>query len=1275
MSRLSTPVIGHQDDTLLPVQMLLKNVNESLLGRGRRNYVSTDRMIEALYRVGTRIPSSRDFRIPDERTTIADVVRKAVINLCQSEIGHHFHNDDLKEIGSPDFALRRASEVLNSEQYSEFKITMLERITACVGKILTDMRSDDPQRFGSAHTVRHEPIDGSDTPFSGLSGILSSGRRSNDPFDLDASFSGLAGFLPSGEDLESIFENIAQHQPTSIRLEALRTISKYDTQDLMSSSFWKDLEQQLCIMLEDTNVELADETLNFVYRMFHNRHGMTREVYNFFVNHVLNYCKRIGDLQSDHSLGPLTHQLQALNEFQFELPKYWVRYGERNMASIVNSTIELLHVIPTPKPGICATQLVALFQPRAEWFKEWMKGRFCRQKIIEYFQENKSILIGLVATLLYGLRETCAEFPSVPKYLVELENISDFCRLGPRHAAYLHLVHIISITSTILRYKQSLSSLFPVVIPQNLINGLLLFENHPEITRSGAYVSLSYRGIIANMVQAMCIFGSRIQNHGSVQSESRDNSLNLVPVIGDAIRECLETTSNHMPIDNTIVIQLLQPIRNAASQSTVLMLVIGDLLARIASTLEGQVLLLSTTEDSNHVAICPADIIAEFTVAKINQICQSRSDDHVELTTNFLLVCRLLYRTHEGFRVLSKHKLDIHLKDAFNTFDSKGGLRRTSWERTLVDSMLNFASTPKGMLALQTTGASFVERSAKYLFERFEKKLQVSKYEKFGYGVLVMQLATTDIGMVALTEAGLIACFVRNLLKAAEDFSDVRPTDEVYSNRNGPTLNKSTMDCLKVFSNFEGLSAHIYLCDTSNKKLDCFDSLLQSGFFLQSLSLNNEEFHLTTLRILSVLVTCLDSLCLLDSRYNLSEYMFKLQQGCHHETENDSNVLSDKFIIDPLSLARNRFLIAVRLIGGPQERLLPPIELDSNQAPFAFSLFASNEIPKEYWIGDKTTFGDDTRFTSSASGLLESLNNDSDMKEVTIETIKILEGIQATGAISREAIGRTFGKIIKIFFNTKANSSGRYSFIVTDTTPADLDEPTNCGLQLATEYFKRLRLFDANDTIGFKNVISQTLKACCKHRRQPLRFLGFDWFTATLFSILKQESITLEILNALADLPWSTFIWHARLTGSSLLPPNGTHPLYHSFMHVVENIVGKELPAVSSAFRLSGYTISHIAMTWTRQCFWNFLDWDEIVQYITLSITGGPPMQVYFIVAILRHLQPTILERSQNEALVESLKAMPIEGFRCSLQIEYFKDLESRYRLSIDDFLEQKQTE
>lgn len=63
-----------------------------------------------------------------------------------------------------------------------------------------------------------------------------------------------------------------------------------------------------------------------------------------------------------------------------------------------------------------------------------------------------------------------------------------------------------------------------------------------------------------------------------------------------------------------------------------------------------------------------------------------------------------------------------------------------------------------------------------------------------------------------------------------------------------------------------------------------------------------------------------------------------------------------------------------------------------------------------------------------------------------------------------------------------------------------------------------------------------------------------------------------------------------------------------------------------------------MCLHWLTQCFWNYLDWTEICHYISTCVILGPDYQVYTCVAIFKHLQPDILQRTQSQELQVFLK-------------------------------------
>ncbi|KAJ8396240.1 hypothetical protein AAFF_G00021070 [Aldrovandia affinis] len=105
-----------------------------------------------------------------------------------------------------------------------------------------------------------------------------------------------------------------------------------------------------------------------------------------------------------------------------------------------------------------------------------------------------------------------------------------------------------------------------------------------------------------------------------------------------------------------------------------------------------------------------------------------------------------------------------------------------------------------------------------------------------------------------------------------------------------------------------------------------------------------------------------------------------------------------------------------------------------------------------------------------------------------------------------------------------------------------------------------------------------------------------------------------------------------------------------------------EVPLVFSAFRMSGFTPSQICQQWLGQCFWNYLDWPEICHYVATCVVMGPDYQVYMCVALLKHLQPDVLQHTQRQDLQVFLKEEPVQGFRVSNYLEYMEGLERHYR-------------
>jgi hypothetical protein len=93
-----------------------------------------------------------------------------------------------------------------------------------------------------------------------------------------------------------------------------------------------------------------------------------------------------------------------------------------------------------------------------------------------------------------------------------------------------------------------------------------------------------------------------------------------------------------------------------------------------------------------------------------------------------------------------------------------------SWSDSLLDNLVVMASTPKGVIHLNETG--LVSQVINYMFVRYKSKFQIGKYEKFGYGFIISQLANTPSGCFYLNESSFIQYLIDEIWTELECGSD-----------------------------------------------------------------------------------------------------------------------------------------------------------------------------------------------------------------------------------------------------------------------------------------------------------------------------------------------------------------------------------------------------------------------------------------------------------------------------------------------------------------------
>lgn len=290
------------------------------------------------------------------------------------------------------------------------------------------------------------------------------------------------------------------------------------------------------------------------------------------------------------------------------------------------------------------------------------------------------------------------------------------------------------------------------------------------------------------------------------------------------------------------------------------------------------------------------------------------------------------------------------------------------------------ASTPKGVFYLTQTG--LLNKVTNYMFTRYKAKLQVGRYEKFGYGFIISQLANTPSGCFHLNESNLIQYLIEEIWTELEygsdDFmsafprsysveiidrevykpmiclinilssfaavyellGDINATPRTfYTNREIPkglivTTSFETRLNFKIIilnnNIFQGLLDRVAFIDKKNK--------------MSSLS-NYEQSHMFGIRLLSYLQSDLDVLLLLESQYDYTTLFLNLQSANRplkanydfdSKTDNVNKEISSvnslieveaistaEIMVDMLSVERNFVLVNSNIIGGPTEKVLP----------------------------------------------------------------------------------------------------------------------------------------------------------------------------------------------------------------------------------------------------------------------------------------------------------------------------------------------------------------
>ncbi|XP_033110986.1 protein broad-minded-like [Anneissia japonica] len=1221
---------------------------------------------------------------------------KVLGSLIEEQMEKHTHKMHAK--GSEEDLVRAVTQhVVNDQTYSEMMQNLKQHTKDSVERLLLTFdedHSDCPMR--EAHSMRDSP--------KRCSFEFSEGSSSS----FDSSFNQGFMFMNQGHFV-TISENLEPLKALKTRQDAITKLCQIPPSDVLACDQWEHLRAGLTSALGDTDQCLEEKSLQFHAKMFSAKsHTISKEVYTSLVDYLCSqfparkgksmYLKDGLDVNNP-SIKSLLRKFRLLNEFQIEVPSYWVRFPENFVEDILEKTVKLIDINSHSLLGsmeiVCPVHFIALLDPKARWFKKWMHGHYSRTFVLKSLRDKP----GLVENALRQCMEFIAKSENLQDPVNSITNTFDKQKIGDTYSTFysekdlkfVHFVHSLSLIGRILMYAGG-RNLFPI---------------------SSKYGPVSIQDLMVSLVTLLTDSSTTRSSRSQDKLNPAILVTNTFKMLCSAKEACHKCFCTNVFIGHLIkpVLEWLDDDPNDVLPQEATLLHIGDILTAIASWEAGRHILLYGENGKNFKENRSAavHIIAEFSRRALNGTFSSTFGLRPSraVAGAYLYLCRQLYNTCEGRLALHPYKLHTivvnawkeavrEVQEATPTPGAEDGNPVCSasegavaWENTLIDNLLNFAGTPKGLLFLQQTGA--MNECVTYMYTRYAKKLQVSKTEKFGYGTMVTQVAATAAGMAALQGSGFIKRIVNELWTVLECGRDDRPVLRPSHTPVDPidrTAHKSFTSLVNVLSAFPAVyeviadqvlkHSQIYTFrEMPDTIVDIIERLILVDSDSKAHSLfNMEQSHTFGLRLLSIMVCSLDTLLLLESQYSIWSTLLRAQQ--------DNKADNGDIIIDMLSVERNQILVRSYTIGGPSERVLPPKTLDiDSEHPYPWPLFSSFPVPKDYipFSSRPSAMKQENELSRLISGLRPSNLNTEWLNKFRHAFFNVMTN--KPDHITPKVIPELLESIVAAMITTGEDKIFPIKACTINDTALKgqtLSSLQNKGVKLSIRYGMYLRLLSNHDE-ALEN-LAILLKKCRHYLRMQqrtlnsdLRFLqrdyvGFDWFAASVFLMMAgNKDKAWNFLYHFSTLASSGFLWMPRLYASVHLPLeqtiSGIHPVFSSTGHNVELILQQEVSHVYSAFKMSGYTPSQICQHWLTQSFWNYLDWQQICHYILVCILFGVDYQVYICIAILRFMRPHILQHRQQQNLQVFLKEESIVGFKVGQHLQYMKSLEEKYRATI----------
>ncbi|XP_050690496.1 protein broad-minded-like [Eriocheir sinensis] len=1082
--------------------------------------------------------------------------------------------------------------------------------------------------------------------------------------------SGLMFLHPAQYD--NIAENLMTKRDYESRNDALNILISVTPSEPVMQDGWADIRRGLRDCLLDECGDIFDKSLKVHCRL------LTSQVHNAVKEAYLNLLDAVaGFYFSKHHVAKIPVQgekihlktcegmiriLKVLIEFQNEFPLIWIRYPERFVDDMIEATISLLALQP---PGrdlqlVTVLDMYSVMDPEASWLKRWLHGHWGRTKTFIAMRSNSLVLLNSVSFCIKYL-ESCT-------LTTHTEPIGDILSAGlVSHLQFTHSINLILAVMSFLDGRK----LFPVNVPSK-----------DELVTSQGILQMLIKAVNSNTSKVITSQISDLLCKFCSQDEAKCSVICDAGIVEILLQGVSRLEDGQAKQENSEV-----------RGSCTYMRAVLHLLDTITSTHVGQryILLGRKRKPSSRSGLSGTSSSMASEVLDLILFLMRCRHAASDLKRLGISICSSLLSSPIGIHVCIDHPFIEsflgHLKERSQAA-SQARLTDDEDERACEPFTLSVPqSVPllttlllsfRGVFLLEGEGVLFLAMSR--VMPELIRKGDLNPR-------ILAHLCSSHQGCSLLSGHNVICPLWDTVIQVVkgEELTQGRP---LLQEEKEEAMGVALTPLLTLLSTFQGTR----LIFSRESLLEPLSEALFSASELQS------DLHTIAQQLLVSSTSVPDSVAFLQSSLAYQEQLLAQQMQMRV-------VEGEAIAVDENSILRNHILVKSFLIGGSGERLLPPHTLNDALPSNTPVLFSQYPPPRDY-IPEKPIRSmhkkqnEVWRFLSDTRHGLHDVGWLNHCRKAVCSVLKSGEEIKSW--LVMDLIDRTVRVLLSnpeellpgchipqppspgtphSLASPTVYSKG-WSFSSASTPSPigqenlqnlnrnrssdlqELPEYHSVAIELVLRYGSELQLLIASGSLR------ENLMDVLKYTQSNILLDAYDkcdWFTMALFLVYGGSYD--RCVSALTNVG-------VLLTGA-VLWPSLADSLSHSFeilpgemvlggiIHNVQLILSIEIPALYMALQASDACLWSVLGEWVRCVFLGVLPWTEVCHYLVLVLLLGPDFTIYFLVALVKHLQGPITRQARSHKAVLHLQTSVIRGWRAGEQMGFMEALCRRHRRTV----------